>query len=165
MVSVCGHRTGLTIVLCISFFGSRTVPYDYLPRYQKKIFLAGPRTWFLFIYLFFVCVPLLKLVLLFQTGDILNFDPERKKAKIVLTNGYLMKNDDIIIMGKKTDTYIHQKAELVEYKGKSVDKTPRGTSDKSIEIELKIDEPVIGEGQDKLYIFTDKTYKKQSYSL
>jgi putative protease len=98
-------------------------------------------------------------------GDIQDYDPKEGKAKIVLTNGYLMKNDDIIIMGKNTDTYIHQKAELINYKGNSVDKTPRGIKDKSIEIELKLNEPTKGEGKDKLYIFTDKTYKKQTYSL
>ncbi len=98
-------------------------------------------------------------------GDINEYDPKESKARITLTNGYLTKNDDIIIMGKKTDTYIHQSAEFIYYKGKSVDQTPKGTKNIKVEIELKINEPIFGSGKDKLYIFTDKTYETQTYSL
>ncbi|RLI44351.1 hypothetical protein DRO61_12255 [Candidatus Bathyarchaeota archaeon] len=82
-----------------------------------------------------------------------------------MDNGYLTINDDLIIMGKNTDTYIHQKAKLIIFKKKNVNKTPRGTKDKPIFAELNVNEPVIGNGQDKVYVFTDRTYKKRTYSL
>ena len=68
-------------------------------------------------------------------------------------------------MGKTTDTYLHQKAKLILHKGKKVDKTPRGSKEKEVEIELHLNKPVIGNGQDKVYVFTDRTYKKRTYSL
>ncbi len=98
-------------------------------------------------------------------GDILNYNPIKKKAIITLNNGYLSENDDIIIMGKNTDTYIHQRAKIINYEGEVVTKTPRGSKTKPISVELKINGKAIGNGQDKIYIFTDKTYKKKIYSL
>ena len=68
-------------------------------------------------------------------------------------------------MGKNTDTYLHQKAKKIIYGGKSVDKTPRGTTENKISIELRVDGKVIGNGEDTIYIFTDKTYKLKKYSL
>jgi len=84
---------------------------------------------------------------------------------ISLDNGYLTKNDDLIIMDKKTDTYIHQKAKIIKFKRREVNKTPRGTKEKPIFVELKINGKVIGNGKDKIYVFTDRTYKKRNYSL
>ena len=86
-------------------------------------------------------------------------------ALINLDNGYLSKNDDIIIRSQNNDTYIHQNANLIKYRGKTVKKTPRGTKKRKIPIELKITEHLNGNGREKLYIFTNKTYKKRSYSL
>jgi len=86
-------------------------------------------------------------------------------AVITLNNGYLTKNDDIVIMGKNTDTYIHQYVKEIKFKGNIEKKTPRGTKENPISIELKINDDAFGEGQDKIYIFTDKTYKKREYSL
>jgi putative protease len=100
-----------------------------------------------------------------KIGKIKYFNPNNNTAVISLNNGYLTKDDDIIIMGKQTNTYIHQKAKEIKYKGKIIDKTPRGTSNNKVEIEMKINEFANGNGQDKLYIFTDKTYKKKKYSL
>jgi putative protease len=85
-------------------------------------------------------------------------DYTKDYAKISLDNGYLTKNDDLIIMGNNTDTYIHQKAEFIKFKEKQVNKTPRGTKEKSIFVKLEINEKAIGNGEDKIYIFTDKTY-------
>ncbi|MBA7518105.1 23S rRNA 5-hydroxycytidine synthase [subsurface metagenome] len=85
-------------------------------------------------------------------------DYTKDYAKISLDNGYLTKNDDLIIMGNNTDTYIHQKAEVIKFKEKQVNKTPRGTKEKSIFVKLEINEKAIGNGEDKIYIFTDKTY-------
>ena len=67
-------------------------------------------------------------------------------------------------MGKNTDTYIHQKAEVIKFKEKQVDKTPRGTKEKPIFIKLGINGKAIGNGEDKIYIFTNKTYGRD-YAL
>ena len=85
-------------------------------------------------------------------------------AKISLDNGYLTKNDDLIIMGNNTDTYIHQKAEVIKFKEKQVNKTPRGTKEKPIFVKLRINGKAIGNGEDKIYIFTNKTYGRD-YAL
>ena len=98
-------------------------------------------------------------------GDILDYDSKEETAKIALTNGYLMEGDDVIIMGKKTDTYIHEKAKNIRYEGKLVNKSPRGTKEKKILIDLEIKNVPIGNGEDKIYVFTDKTYAKKKYSL
>ena len=100
-----------------------------------------------------------------KVGKVNAYNPIQKTALIALNNGYLSKNDDLIIMGKNTDTYLHQEVRMIKYEGKAVNKTPRGTKKKEINIELKIDAPVIGNGQDIVYIFTDRTYKNRNYSL
>ncbi len=93
-----------------------------------------------------------------KVGLVEKYNLKSKFALISLDNGYLSKNDDIIIMGKKTDTYIHQKAEEIIYQHRPVTKTPRGTNKKKITCELKLDDVACGGGQDNVYIFTDKTY-------
>ncbi|GAI70426.1 unnamed protein product [marine sediment metagenome] len=91
-------------------------------------------------------------------------DYTKDYAKISLDNGYLSKNDDLIIMGNNTDTYIHQKAEVIKFKENQVNKTPRGTKEKPIFVKLRINGKAIGNGEDKIYIFTDKTYGRD-YAL
>ncbi len=100
-----------------------------------------------------------------RLGKIEKYDPEDSVALISLNNGYLTKNDDIIVMGNNTDTYLHQKAKQIIYNGKSVDRTPQGTKKQNINISLKLDGEVVGNGEDLIYIFTDKTYKLKKYSL
>lgn len=100
-----------------------------------------------------------------RIGQIHKYDPNTKYASISLDNGYLTKNDDLIIMGKETDTYIHQKASEIRYQNKFVSKTPRGKKGEKVLVELKIDDDAIGEGRDKIYVFTDKTYDKKVYTL
>lgn len=100
-----------------------------------------------------------------KVGQVEDYLPESGVCIVSLNNGPLSYNDDIIIMGKNTDTYIHQKASSLTYLGKKVKKTPKGTNDKKILVELKVKEDVIGNGEDKIYIFTDKTYWKKNYSL
>ncbi len=85
-------------------------------------------------------------------------DYTKDYAKVSLDNGYLTKNDDLIIMGNNTDTYIHQKAENIKFEEKQVNKTPRGTKEKPIFVKLRINGKAIGNGEDKIYIFTNKTY-------
>ncbi|MHA1987383.1 MAG: peptidase U32 family protein [Promethearchaeota archaeon] len=100
-----------------------------------------------------------------KVGQVDKYNSKTKYASISLDNGYLSKNDELIIMGKETDTYIHQKAEEIIYRNRPVTKTPRGTTGKKITCELKLDDIVREGGQDKVYIFTDRTYNKKVYSL
>ncbi|TFF93536.1 MAG: U32 family peptidase [Promethearchaeota archaeon] len=100
-----------------------------------------------------------------KVGEIVDYNPDNEMANIRLRNGYIQKNSDIIIMGKKSDTYIHQKAGQLKYNGKYVDKTPRGTKQNKELIQMKVNGEPKGNGIDKVYIFTNKTYKKQKYSF
>lgn len=98
-------------------------------------------------------------------GDVSNYKSKEKLASIIISNGYLMKGDDIIIMGNNTDTYIHQIVDEMRYNGDLVNKSPRGTKERKILIDLKVNEVPLGKDKDKIYVFTDKTYKKKKYSL
>ncbi|MHA1192174.1 MAG: peptidase U32 family protein [Promethearchaeota archaeon] len=100
-----------------------------------------------------------------KIGQVESYIPNKRIAQISIDDGYLTNNDDIIIMGKYSDTYLHQHALEITFKGKNVNKTPRGTKKEKILIGLKVNEPVIGKGIDNIYIFTDKTYKTGTYSL
>ncbi|MFX1457356.1 MAG: peptidase U32 family protein [Promethearchaeota archaeon] len=100
-----------------------------------------------------------------KVGEIVQYNTKTGNATISLNNGYISKNDDLIIMGKETDTYIHQKVGEIFYQNRQVTKTPRGTNNKKIICELKLDDKAKGEGRDKVYIFTDRTYGKKTYSL
>ncbi len=99
-----------------------------------------------------------------KIGKVKSYIPEKKIARISIDNGYLSDNDDIIIMSKKSDTYLHQYARDIFHDGKKINKTPRGTKKDNILIDLIVNEPVI-ENVDNVYIFTDKTYKTKSYSF
>jgi len=100
-----------------------------------------------------------------EVGSINAYDQNTGYANISLDNGYLTQNDDVIIMGKKTDTYVHQRVGSVKYQQKIVKKTPRGTKNKKIFVDLKVNDMVVGNSLDKVYVFTDKTYNKRKYSL
>jgi putative protease len=100
-----------------------------------------------------------------RVGQIEKYNPSNKTAQVSLTNGYLTQNDDIIIMGRKSDTYIHQNTKDLRYKGEIVNKTPRGTRKNKIIIGLGVDGKVEGNGIDKLYVFTNRTYYKKNYTL
>ncbi|MHA1914598.1 MAG: peptidase U32 family protein [Promethearchaeota archaeon] len=100
-----------------------------------------------------------------KVGQIENHDQSTGFATISLDNGYLTQGDDIIIMGKHSETYIHQVAETIKFKENRVKKTPRGTKEKPILAELKIHGKAIGEGKDIIYVFTDKTYGTKTYSM
>ena len=100
-----------------------------------------------------------------KVGQITKYNSNMKIATISLDNGYLSENDDIIIMAKETDTYIHQRAKEIKYRNKYVKKSPRGTKGVNILVDMKINGVAIGDGHDKVYVFTDKTYGKKNYSL
>ena len=100
-----------------------------------------------------------------KVGQIVGYNTNTGFVSLSLDNGYLNINDDIIIMGKTTNTYIHQKVKKMKYKEKIVNKSPRGTKNNHIILELEVSDKVVGNGIHKLYVFTDKTYKKKKYSL
>ncbi len=100
-----------------------------------------------------------------RVGQIEKYEKKPNLTTISLDNGYISINNDIIIMGKDTDTYIHQKVEKIMYQGKIVNKSPRGTKNKKIIVGFEVNDNVIGNGKDKVYVFTDKTYYKKKYSL
>ncbi|TXT57268.1 MAG: putative enzyme [Promethearchaeota archaeon] len=100
-----------------------------------------------------------------KVGKITHYNTHSQHANVMLTNGYLTKGDDLVIMGKKTDTYIHQDANLLKYRGEEVEKTPRGTKHEPVNVKLKLTQPAEGKGKDKVYVFTNRTYDKQEYSL
>ena len=100
-----------------------------------------------------------------KVGQVEKYNSKTGFVNITLNNGYLTQNDDIIIMGNNTDTYIHQMAKIIKFKGKEVNKTPRGTKEKPLLAELKVNGKVISNGEDIIYIFTDRTYNKRNYSL
>ncbi|MCK4370650.1 MAG: hypothetical protein KAW03_06255, partial [Candidatus Lokiarchaeota archaeon] len=64
-----------------------------------------------------------------------------------------------------TNTYIHQIVGKIKFKENLVKKTPRGTNNNKTIIDLGVNDRVIGNGLDKVYVFTDKTYHKKKYSL
>lgn len=76
----------------------------------------------------------------------------------------LSENDYIIIIGKITNTHIHQKANKICYNGKIVEETLKCTNNFLIPIELQLEEIAFGEKENN-NIFTDKTYKSKKYSL
>jgi putative protease len=100
-----------------------------------------------------------------EVGYVKEYNPNTKLAKIILNNGYIKKGADVIIMGDNTDTYIHQDAKTIKYKGEKVQKSPRGTQDNEVTVKMKVKKPTKENGKDHVYIFTDETYEKQEYSL
>jgi putative protease len=53
-----------------------------------------------------------------EIGKVLNYYPEKKAAKILLTADKLKINDEIFIIGTHTDTYIRQKVKSIQIKKK-----------------------------------------------
>ena len=46
----------------------------------------------------------------------------------------------------------------MKYQQNVVKKTPRGTKDRKVVVDLKVNDIVVGNGLDNIYIFTDRTY-------
>ncbi|MBY9008194.1 MAG: U32 family peptidase [Candidatus Lokiarchaeota archaeon] len=102
-----------------------------------------------------------------RVGKAINYNQDTNLIKINLDSGYIEKNDDIIIMGKNNDTYIHLSVDYIEYQNEKANKSPKGTKDRiiSIHIKAKENQEEIVIDNENVFIFTDKTYKKQNYSL
>ncbi|MHA1230254.1 MAG: peptidase U32 family protein [Candidatus Helarchaeota archaeon] len=98
---------------------------------------------------------------LIELGSIEKYDPESKMAQIKLTNGWIQKNMEIVITGKKTDTYFKQRIYKILMDGKKVFRTPKASENAPVLVQLKLKEPVKEDGQDKIYFFTASTYKNR----
>ncbi|MFX1296603.1 MAG: peptidase U32 family protein [Promethearchaeota archaeon] len=94
-----------------------------------------------------------------KLGTIQSYSPKLQTATLHLTNGKLRAGDEIIIIGSKvSNTYFHQILQLIHMNGKNVSITPPATMQSPITVEIHVSAPVTP--NDKIYIFTDKTYKK-----
>ncbi|MBD3195016.1 MAG: U32 family peptidase [Candidatus Lokiarchaeota archaeon] len=98
-----------------------------------------------------------------RIGKIFKYNANKDCATVNLNNGYLQKGADLIIMGNKSDTYIHQDLKDIEIKNKKIDITPRGTKKNPIKAKIRLDEEA--KAGDTIYVFTNKTYKKGNYNL
>lgn len=79
-----------------------------------------------------------------EIGKVLNYFPEKKAAKILLTSGNLKLNDEIFIIGTHTDTYLRQEVKSIQIKQKkNLTETPFIKSKKErIAVGIIVDNPV-----------------------
>ncbi|MFX1376906.1 MAG: peptidase U32 family protein [Promethearchaeota archaeon] len=80
----------------------------------------------------------------FEIGKVLNYFPEKKAAKILLTAGNLKLKDEIFIIGTHTDTYIRQEVKSIQIKQKrNLTETPNISSkNERIIVGILVDKPV-----------------------
>jgi putative protease len=90
-----------------------------------------------------------------EIGKVLNYFPEKKAAKILLTSGKLKLKDEIYIIGTHTDTYLRQEINSIQIKQKkNLSETPIVTS--------KNDRIAVGIGVDKPVKKNDKIFRLKS---
>ncbi len=79
-----------------------------------------------------------------EIGKVLNYYPEKKAAKILLTADKLKLNDEIFIIGTHTETYIRQKIKSIQIKQKkNLTETPSISTNKDrITVGITVDKPV-----------------------
>ena len=79
-----------------------------------------------------------------EIGKVLNYFPEKKAAKILLTSGKLRLKDEIIIIGTNTDTYLRQEITSLQIKQKkNLTETPNMTGkDKRLAVGILVDKIV-----------------------
>jgi putative protease len=79
-----------------------------------------------------------------EIGKVLNYFPEKKAAKILLTSGNLKLKDEIFIIGTHTDTYVRQEIKSIQIKQKkNLTETPFITSKKErLTVGILVDKPV-----------------------
>ena len=79
-----------------------------------------------------------------EIGKVLNYFPEKKAAKILLTSGNLKLNDEIFIIGTHTDTYLRQEVKSIQIKQKkNLTETPFVKSkNERIAVGIVVDTPV-----------------------
>jgi putative protease len=88
-----------------------------------------------------------------EIGKVLNYFPEKKAAKILLTKEKLRLKDEIFIIGTKTDTFLRQKVNSIQIKQKkNLTETPNMTGkNKRLAVGILVDKPV--KKNDKVYKF------------
>ena len=79
-----------------------------------------------------------------EIGKVLNYFPEKKAAKILLTSGNLKLKDEIFIIGTHTETYLRQEINSIQIKQKkNLTETPFVSSKKErIAVGIMVDKPV-----------------------
>ncbi|MFX1388655.1 MAG: peptidase U32 family protein [Promethearchaeota archaeon] len=79
-----------------------------------------------------------------EIGKVLNYFPEKKAAKILLTAGKIKIKDEIFIIGTHTDTFLRQEINSIQVKQKkNLTETPFISSSRErITIGIKVDKPV-----------------------
>jgi putative protease len=79
-----------------------------------------------------------------EIGKVLNYFPDKKAAKILLTSGKLKLKDEIYIIGTHTDTYLKQEINSIQIKQKkNLTETPNVTSkNKRIAVGIGVNKPV-----------------------
>ncbi|MBD3228826.1 MAG: hypothetical protein GF329_11625 [Candidatus Lokiarchaeota archaeon] len=97
---------------------------------------------------------------LIKMGKIKDYDSNSALATISLTNGKLKKNMEVIITSRDTETYFRQRISSILLNGNEIKKTKNAKPRKAIEVQLKMKKDVMP-GIDKIYLFTDRTYKNR----
>ncbi|MHA1933103.1 MAG: peptidase U32 family protein [Promethearchaeota archaeon] len=79
-----------------------------------------------------------------EIGKVLNYFPEKKAAKILLTSGKLKLKDEVFILGTHTDTYLRQEVKSIQIKQKqNLTETPTVALKKErITVGITVDKPV-----------------------
>ena len=79
-----------------------------------------------------------------EIGKVLNYFPDKKAAKILLSSGKLKLKDEIFIIGTHTDTYLRQEVKSIQIKQKqNLTETPLVSSKKErITVGIIVDKPV-----------------------
>ncbi|MFX1304954.1 MAG: peptidase U32 family protein [Promethearchaeota archaeon] len=79
-----------------------------------------------------------------EIGKVLNYFPEKKAAKILLTSGKLKLKDEIFVIGTHTDTFLRQEVKSIQIKQKkNLTETPLISSKKErITVGIVVDKPV-----------------------
>ena len=85
-----------------------------------------------------------------EIGKVLSYYRDKKAAKILLTSGKLKLNDEIYVIGTKTDTYLKQKIKSIQIKQKkNLTETPLVSKNNRITVGIAVDKPV--KKNDKIY--------------
>ena len=79
-----------------------------------------------------------------EIGKVLNYYPDKKAAKILLSSGKLKLKDEVFIIGTHTDTYLRQEVKSIQIKQKqNLTETPFISSNKErITVGITVDKPV-----------------------
>lgn len=97
-----------------------------------------------------------------EMGSILRYSKKRKKALVELTNGYLKNGLEVIVQGgNRSNTYFHQKINSIEVDGRNVPRTKKGSYKEPLEVWIDVDHRVNSNKDDRIYLFTDSTYKNR----